>query len=293
MRCSLTDAVAAHAPAHAVDGRSPSASDADRAGSSSRRPAERGRRAGARSPTPSSRAWATCSSGSPTRSRPDRHRGQGEQLVIRLGFRRAVSDSGQRFDTKGVDMPAEFSLTQEADSTTERHVVAVTGEIDLFTAPELKAPSARRSRPAATHRRGPYEHDVPRLDRAGRPHRRGQAPALSRGAPDDRQQRREHRQDVRDHRTGPDLHDPRHARRRGRGARRRRRRPDDAPTSVDQLQDRFLAGPWIAVRRRRHRRSSTAPRGSSRRRGSGRTRAGRCRTPAPPPACCRGRRRPP
>lgn len=35
-------------------------------------------------------------------------------------------------------MPPEFSLSQETIDD-ERHVVAVTGEIDLFTAPELKA----------------------------------------------------------------------------------------------------------------------------------------------------------
>jgi anti-sigma B factor antagonist len=35
-------------------------------------------------------------------------------------------------------MPPEFSLTQEPIDD-ERHVVAVAGEIDLFTAPELKA----------------------------------------------------------------------------------------------------------------------------------------------------------
>lgn len=35
-------------------------------------------------------------------------------------------------------MPAEFSLSQDTIDE-ERHVVAVTGEIDLFTAPELKA----------------------------------------------------------------------------------------------------------------------------------------------------------
>jgi len=34
-------------------------------------------------------------------------------------------------------MPPEFSLTQESIDD-ERHVVAVAGEIDLFTAPELK-----------------------------------------------------------------------------------------------------------------------------------------------------------
>jgi anti-sigma B factor antagonist len=34
-------------------------------------------------------------------------------------------------------MPAEFTLTDEALDA-ERHVVAVRGEIDLFTAPELK-----------------------------------------------------------------------------------------------------------------------------------------------------------
>jgi anti-sigma B factor antagonist len=35
-------------------------------------------------------------------------------------------------------MPHEFSLTQESLDD-DRHVVAVAGEIDLFTAPELKA----------------------------------------------------------------------------------------------------------------------------------------------------------
>ena len=35
-------------------------------------------------------------------------------------------------------MPPEFSLSQDTIDD-ERHVVAVTGEIDLFTAPELKA----------------------------------------------------------------------------------------------------------------------------------------------------------
>jgi anti-sigma B factor antagonist len=34
-------------------------------------------------------------------------------------------------------MPAEFTLTDEALDA-ERHVIAVRGEIDLFTAPELK-----------------------------------------------------------------------------------------------------------------------------------------------------------
>jgi anti-sigma B factor antagonist len=34
-------------------------------------------------------------------------------------------------------MPPEFSLTEDALNS-ERHVVAVSGEIDLFTAPELK-----------------------------------------------------------------------------------------------------------------------------------------------------------
>ena len=35
-------------------------------------------------------------------------------------------------------MPAEFALTEETIDD-DRHVVAVRGEIDLFTAPELKA----------------------------------------------------------------------------------------------------------------------------------------------------------
>ena len=35
-------------------------------------------------------------------------------------------------------MPPEFSLTTESIDD-QRHVVAVSGEIDLFTAPELKA----------------------------------------------------------------------------------------------------------------------------------------------------------
>ena len=35
-------------------------------------------------------------------------------------------------------MPAEFALTEESIDD-ERHVVAVRGEIDLFTAPDLKA----------------------------------------------------------------------------------------------------------------------------------------------------------
>ena len=35
-------------------------------------------------------------------------------------------------------MPPEFSLSQESLDT-ERHVIAVRGEIDLFTAPELKS----------------------------------------------------------------------------------------------------------------------------------------------------------
>jgi anti-sigma B factor antagonist len=35
-------------------------------------------------------------------------------------------------------MPAEFTLTEESLDD-ERHVVAVQGEIDLFTAPDLKA----------------------------------------------------------------------------------------------------------------------------------------------------------
>jgi len=35
-------------------------------------------------------------------------------------------------------MPAEFALTED-NLDAERHVVAVRGEIDLFTAPELKA----------------------------------------------------------------------------------------------------------------------------------------------------------
>jgi len=34
-------------------------------------------------------------------------------------------------------MPAEFTLTEDAIDA-ERHVIAVRGEIDLFTAPELK-----------------------------------------------------------------------------------------------------------------------------------------------------------
>ncbi len=35
-------------------------------------------------------------------------------------------------------MPPEFQLTQEA-AAADKHVIAVAGEIDLFTAPELKA----------------------------------------------------------------------------------------------------------------------------------------------------------
>jgi anti-sigma B factor antagonist len=35
-------------------------------------------------------------------------------------------------------MPPEFQLTQES-ATEDKHVIAVAGEIDLFTAPELKA----------------------------------------------------------------------------------------------------------------------------------------------------------
>jgi anti-sigma B factor antagonist len=35
-------------------------------------------------------------------------------------------------------MPPEFSLTTESIDD-QRHVVAVSGEIDLFTAPELKS----------------------------------------------------------------------------------------------------------------------------------------------------------
>ena len=79
-------------------------------------------------------------------------------------------------------MPPEFSLNQEPIDA-DRHVVAVRGEIDLFTAPELKSTLADAIE--AGHTRIVVDltrHDVPRLDRARRPDRRGQAPALPRRA---------------------------------------------------------------------------------------------------------------
>ena len=133
------------------------------------------------------------------------------------GLRRAAPHPRS---TEWRSMSPEFAITEHPIDG-ERHVLAVRGEIDLFTAPELKqvlAESIEAGRDP--HRRRPHRDDVPGLDRARRADRRRQAAALARRRAGDRQHRREHRQDVRDHRPRSDLHDRRHARggRRGRRA---------------------------------------------------------------------------
>ena len=63
-------------------------------------------------------------------------------------------------------MPPEFTLTSDPIDDA-RQVVAVAGEIDLFTAPELKAALGEALESGTDpDRRRPHRHDVPGLDRA-------------------------------------------------------------------------------------------------------------------------------
>ena len=124
------------------------------------------------------------------------------------------------------DMTFDFSLTEDQDAA-GAHVIAVAGEVDIFTAPELKRAiaaaidaGARRLVVDLTETRfldstalGVLIGAVKRLRPLGRAAR-------------DRQHRAEHRQDVRDHRAGPDLH---HRRRPRRGAQVGHRRLDREP----------------------------------------------------------------
>src|SRR5213078_419069 len=114
-------------------------------------------------------------------------------------------------------MPPEFALTEDVLDS-DRHVVAVRGEIDLFTAPELKqkltdAIEGGKSRIVVDLT------DTTFLDSTALGVLIGAVKRLRAGH---RQRRSEHRQDLRDHRAGPDLHDPQHAQRRDRRAGRRR-----------------------------------------------------------------------
>ena len=62
-------------------------------------------------------------------------------------------------------------------------VIALSGEVDLYTAPEFKETAARRDRAGRDlRRRRPDRHDLHRLDDARRPRRRGQE-AAARGRP--------------------------------------------------------------------------------------------------------------
>ena len=117
-------------------------------------------------------------------------------------------------------MPPEFSLTTDPIDD-QRQVVAVTGEIDLFTAPELKA-ALGETLESGRSRIVVDLTDTTFLDSTALGVLIGAVKRLrSRdGAPDDRQHRHEHRQDVRDHGPGSDLHDPPDPRRGHRGARR-------------------------------------------------------------------------
>src|SRR3954468_14732973 len=81
------------------------------------------------SPMRRCRASATCWSASPTRSTRAR---------ATTANNCAYACRSQRPERIGNSMPPEFSLSQESLDA-ERHVVAVRGEIDLFTAPELKS----------------------------------------------------------------------------------------------------------------------------------------------------------
>src|SRR3954464_2806044 len=119
-------------------------------------------------------------------------------------------------------MPPEFALQEDALDA-DRHVVAVRGEIDLFTAPELKqkltdAIEGGKSRivvdladtpPRDSTALGVLIGAVKRLrsrDGAPRTHRRGGRGALARRRPGDRRRWSEHRQDVRDNGSTPHLH---------------------------------------------------------------------------------------
>jgi anti-sigma B factor antagonist len=76
-----------------------------------------------------SRASVTCWSAWPTRS---------IEAQVRTASSCASACPSPRPETIEDAMPPEFSLSQESLDN-ERHVVAVRGEIDLFTAPELKS----------------------------------------------------------------------------------------------------------------------------------------------------------
>src|SRR3954470_23201869 len=79
-------------------------------------------------------AWATSSSGSRPTSKP---RGPSSCSASPSVSDRSPPAPATTFVTLREEMPPEFALTQDAvDSSTQ--VVAVRGEIDLFTAPELK-----------------------------------------------------------------------------------------------------------------------------------------------------------
>jgi anti-anti-sigma factor len=97
-------------------------------------------------------------------------------------------------------MPPEFTLTSDPIDDT-RQVVAVAGEIDLFTAPELKAAlgealESGRIRIVVDLTETTFLDSTALGVLIGA----GEASALARRRADDRQHRREHRQDLRDHR---------------------------------------------------------------------------------------------
>ena len=101
----------------------------------------------------------------------------------------------------------------------DAYVISLTGEVDLYTAPEFKQQlldvigKGAQATSSSTSR-----HDVHRLDDARRARRRRQAAAHERRAALARLQRPQHHEDLRDHRPRPRLHDPRDARRGRRGA---------------------------------------------------------------------------
>ena len=103
------------------------------------------------------------------------------ELVLRLGFRTSRAATLRRqIRQLSRPMPPEFTLTSEPIDDT-RQVVAVRGEIDLFTAPELKAALGEAIESGQTRIVVDLGgHDVPGLDGARRADRHGQAAALAR-----------------------------------------------------------------------------------------------------------------
>ena len=219
----VTDAIAAHAPGlHRRRPRDASRVRADDDGArDARRRAARGRRRRALADADAARASATCSSASPTRS--TRARGDGRRASCRIRARRSPYDL-----TPSHALERRCHPSSHSPGRARRR------------APRRRRP--RRDRPL--HRAG-AQAEADRGDR-GRASTRivvdltettfldSTALGVLIGAVKRLRSRdgalvivnvdSEHRQDVRDHRARPDLHDQRHARRGRRGARRRRSR---------------------------------------------------------------------